>query len=81
MYFIGEQHKNLVFTIYKNRNRVLISHNVNIHDNISHSLNSEIRHQEFLYSYKYHKPMPNKDLLAEEIIIGTMFGLGLMLQF
>jgi acetyltransferase-like isoleucine patch superfamily enzyme len=28
-------------------NRVLIAHNVNIHDNISHPIDSQLRHQEF----------------------------------
>lgn len=30
-------------------NRVLISHNVNIHDNISHSKDSETRHKDFIH--------------------------------
>lgn len=32
-------------------NRVLISHNVNIHDNISHSLDPEERHRDFLHIF------------------------------
>lgn len=28
--------------------RVLVSHNVNIHDNISHPLNAELRHEDFI---------------------------------
>jgi acetyltransferase-like isoleucine patch superfamily enzyme len=32
-------------------NRVLISHNVNIHDNISHPLDPEARHEDFLHIF------------------------------
>ncbi len=37
-------------------NRVLISHNVNIHDNNSHPLNSKERHLEFLQIFKIGLP-------------------------
>lgn len=57
-------------------NRVLISHNVNIHDNISHSKISHERHEEFLY-------IREKGLLSEtvninegEIIIGDDVWIG-----
>lgn len=74
--FIGEQSriwssKNIIIG-----NRVLISHNVNIHDTVSHSLNSESRHTEFLYLYKHHMPKPNDDLAAEEIVIGDDVWIG-----
>jgi acetyltransferase-like isoleucine patch superfamily enzyme len=48
--------------------RVLISHNVNIHDNISHSLNSIERHNDFVGHIENH-PHENYDLREKEIII------------
>ena len=32
-------------------NRVFISHNVNIHDNISHPLDSTLRHEDFVHIF------------------------------
>jgi acetyltransferase-like isoleucine patch superfamily enzyme len=50
-------------------NRVLISYNVNIHDNNSHSLKAEDRHQEYLYIFNNFKLPMGIDLKAEQIII------------
>lgn len=50
-------------------NRVLISHHVNIHDNISHPLDAEGRHKDFLHIFQQ-VPAPAPDLRAEEISIG-----------
>jgi acetyltransferase-like isoleucine patch superfamily enzyme len=50
-------------------NRVLISHNVNIHDNISHPLNAALRHKDFIdiYSEGLQEDSPIDET---EIIIG-----------
>ncbi len=49
-------------------NRVLISHNVNIHDNIAHPLNSHLRHQDFLHIFS--KGLQESvDLKESEIVI------------
>jgi acetyltransferase-like isoleucine patch superfamily enzyme len=50
-------------------NRVLISHNVNIHDNISHSLDAEERHKDFLHIF-CDGPILQNEYRAKEIIIG-----------
>ena len=50
-------------------NRVLISHNVNIHDNISHPLDAEERHLDFLHIFAK-QPAARPDLRAEAIEIG-----------
>lgn len=49
-------------------NRVLISHNVNIHDNISHSLNAALRHEDFkhIFSKGFQK---ENDLHEKEVVI------------
>jgi acetyltransferase-like isoleucine patch superfamily enzyme len=49
-------------------NRVLISHNVNIHDNISHSLDSALRHDDFLHIFSEGFQREN-DLREQEVII------------
>lgn len=48
--------------------RVLISHNVNIHDNISHPLNSKLRHLDFVHIFSKGLQKQN-DLREKEIII------------
>lgn len=48
-------------------NRVLIAHNVNILDNISHSTDAKLRHEDFLANYT--TGMNQYDLKAKEIII------------
>jgi len=50
-------------------NRVLISHNVNIHDNISHPLDAEERHLDFLHIFDK-QLAARPDLRAEAIEIG-----------
>lgn len=45
--YIGENSKIWSAKNIKIGNQVLISHNVNIHDNISHPLSSEFRHKDF----------------------------------
>lgn len=50
-------------------NRVLISHNVNIHDNSSHSLNSKERHIEFLHIRKTGELKFDNKISEEEILI------------
>lgn len=47
--FIGQYSRIWSSTNITIGDRVLISHNVNIHDNISHPLNSEERHKDFLH--------------------------------
>lgn len=56
--------------------RVLISHNVNIHDNNSHSFDSNIRHQEFLSIIKYHTLLVGVEIGESEIIIGNDVWIG-----
>ena len=48
-------------------NRVLIGHNVNIIDNISHPLDAKLRHEDYLNSFTI--GMIECDLKSEEIII------------
>lgn len=48
-------------------NRVLIAHNVNIIDNISHPLDAALRHEDFIKSYTI--GMQEYDLKSREIII------------
>ena len=50
-------------------NRVLISHNVNIHDNNSHPLNSRLRHQDFQFIFKNMDLQDSIDLSEADIII------------
>jgi acetyltransferase-like isoleucine patch superfamily enzyme len=56
-------------------NRVLISHNVNIHDNISHSLDAEERHKDFLHIF-CDGPILQNEYRAKEIIIGDDVWIG-----
>lgn len=48
-------------------NRVLIAHNVNIIDNISHPIDAGLRHEDFINSYL--TGMKEYDIKSEEIII------------
>ena len=50
--FIGPQSRIWSASKISIGNRVLISHNVNIHDNNSHDLNANKRHEEFLKIFK-----------------------------
>ena len=47
--------------------RVLIAHNVNIIDNISHPLDARLRHEDFINSYAI--GMQQYDIKAQEVII------------
>jgi acetyltransferase-like isoleucine patch superfamily enzyme len=67
--FLGEQSRIWSAGKISIGDRVLISHNVNIHDNNSHSLDPQVRNREFIYSYTHHSPMPNSSLPASEIVI------------
>jgi len=49
--------------------RVLISHNVNIHDNISHPLDANERHEDFMYIKKNKELRENTIIREEKIII------------
>jgi acetyltransferase-like isoleucine patch superfamily enzyme len=53
---------------------VLIAHNVNIIDNISHPIDAVLRHQDFLNSYTI--GMKEYDLKAASIIIGDDVWIG-----
>jgi acetyltransferase-like isoleucine patch superfamily enzyme len=55
--------------------RVLISHNVNIHDNNSHPLDSKLRHEDFKYLSTIGLQKIN-DLREKEIIIGDDVWIG-----
>jgi acetyltransferase-like isoleucine patch superfamily enzyme len=50
-------------------NRVLIAHNVNIHDNNSHPLNAEKRHLDYVHILK-HGLQDENDLNEKDVIIG-----------
>lgn len=56
-------------------NRVLISHNVNIHDNISHPLNAKERHEDFLHVFSTGL-QDQVDLREDEVIIGDDVWIG-----
>jgi|688.fasta_scaffold00992_13 acetyltransferase-like isoleucine patch superfamily enzyme len=56
-------------------NRVLISHNVNIHDNIAHPLDAAARHQDFLYLF-CEAPVTTVDYRAAGITIGDDVWIG-----
>ncbi len=68
--YIGEQSKIWSSINVKIGNRVLIAHNVNIHDNNAHPLDSEQRHNQFklIISEKCH-PKEDKTLNEKPIII------------
>jgi acetyltransferase-like isoleucine patch superfamily enzyme len=65
--FIGEGTKIWSSKRIKIGNRVLISHGVNIHDNNSHPLDSELRHKDFVEIF--HKGMPKTANYNEQEII------------
>jgi acetyltransferase-like isoleucine patch superfamily enzyme len=56
-------------------NRVLIAHNVNIIDNISHPIDAQLRHDDFINSYS--DGMKEYDMKAQDIIIGDDVWIGL----
>jgi acetyltransferase-like isoleucine patch superfamily enzyme len=56
-------------------NRVLIAHNVNIHDNISHPIDAELRHKEFVNFVQTGKHdhvdlKPNAIVIEDDVWIG-----------
>ncbi|WP_352918714.1 DapH/DapD/GlmU-related protein [Mesorhizobium sp. M1182] len=50
-------------------NRVLISHGVNIHDNVSHSMSAERRHQHFLSIFSTGHPKEDPDIASAAVVI------------
>lgn len=50
-------------------NRVLISHGVNIHDNVSHSMSAERRHEHFLSIFSTGHPKENPDIASAVVVI------------
>ncbi|SHG93450.1 Acetyltransferase (isoleucine patch superfamily) [Flavobacterium defluvii] len=66
--FIGERTKIWSAKKISIGNRVLISHNVNIHDNNSHPLDSKLRHEDFKYITAFGLKKES-DLNEKEIII------------
>ena len=49
--------------------RVLISHNVNIHDNASHPMDIRDRHKDYLYIKKYNKLRPKNVITEAEVVL------------
>jgi len=68
--FVGPQSKIWSSASIKIGNRVLISHNVNIHDNISHPLNSNERHNDFIHirtkGFQGDLELPEKEIVIED---------------
>ncbi|RWK61778.1 MAG: acyltransferase [Mesorhizobium sp.] len=50
-------------------NRVLISHGVNIHDNVSHSMSAERRHQHFLAIFSTGHSKEDPDIASAVVVI------------
>ncbi|HEX8517702.1 MAG TPA: acyltransferase [Bacteroidia bacterium] len=66
--FVGKDSKIWSAKNIRIGNRVLIANNVNIHDNNSHSLNPELRHNDFLNSC-HNANKQGSDLNEKDIII------------
>lgn len=73
--FIGDNTKIWSSVKVKIGDRVLISHNVNIHDNSSHPLNAEARHKDFLHVRKIGL-QDAVEIGEKEIIIGNDVWIG-----
>lgn len=75
--FLGPQSK--IWSVEKVviGNRVLISHNVNIHDNNSHAMLSAQRHEDFKYMLKNSGNLRESDLGQKEVIIEDDVWIGL----
>jgi acetyltransferase-like isoleucine patch superfamily enzyme len=75
--FIGPQSK--IWSVKKVviGNRVLISHNVNIHDNNSHAMLSAQRHEDFKYMLENSGNLRESDLGQKEVIIEDDVWIGL----
>jgi maltose O-acetyltransferase len=68
--YLGEDSRIWSADSIKIGNRVLISHNVNIHDTNSHSLNSVLRHKHFIKLMSEGHPIVNDvDINSKAIII------------
>jgi acetyltransferase-like isoleucine patch superfamily enzyme len=50
-------------------NRVLISHGVNIHDNVSHSMSAQRRHEHFLSIFSTGHPKEDPDIASAPVVI------------
>jgi len=68
--YIGENSRIWSSELVKIGNRVYISHNVNIHDTNSHSLNSQIRHEHFVKIISTgHPKINNFDIQSRPVYI------------
>ncbi len=67
--FIGENSKIWSMSKIEIGDRVLISHGVNIHDNNSHSLSAEMRHQHFVDIFATGHPEDLHDVPTQPIVI------------
>lgn len=68
--YIGESTRIWSADSIKIGNRVLISHNVNIHDTNSHSVDSELRHQHFVQIMSSDHPQKNNfDIQSKSVEI------------
>jgi acetyltransferase-like isoleucine patch superfamily enzyme len=75
--YVGENSKIWSATKIEIGNRVLISHNVNIHDNISHPLDAEKRHLDYLRILGLNKLDPRDfDLRPSPVTIGDDVWIG-----
>ena len=73
--FVGPQSKIWSSASIKIGNRVLISHNVNIHDNTSHPLDSAGRHKDFVHirniGFQENHNLPEKEItIADDVWVG-----------
>jgi len=73
--YVGEDTRIWSAKRIKIGDRVLIAHNVNIHDNISHPLNSNDRHHDYLHILEKGF-QENNNLREEEIIISDDVWIG-----
>jgi len=67
--FVGEQTRIWSAAEIEIGDNVLIAHNVNIHDNISHPLNHNLRHKHYMDILKEGHPKENLDLREIKTII------------
>lgn len=74
--FIGERTKIWSAKKIVIGNRVLISHNVNIHDNNSHSLDANLRHEDYIHISTKGMLLKENNLNEKEIIIGDDVWIG-----
>lgn len=75
--YVGEDTRIWSARSIKIGNRVLISHNVNIHDNISHPINHKDRHKDFLRILGENNISSSEfDLRANPVVIGDDVWIG-----